>query len=194
MNRHSLCFALLASACSGRTAPTTHTQSTDASTSATPPAASVPPGHAAAQKSGARLRARYIAGADGSRQFVGWWDSERKEECAFAKAEDGTLRCLPTSYPTTYFADASCTKRVLFVDEKVCTPKYAALATPIASDCGQLYGSRIFRVGEVVPKPEALYTESASGCTPMPIGTGYKVHALTIVPPAAFVGASEETD
>lgn len=44
-------------------------------------------------QSGTRLRARWMVGADGSRQFVGWWDSVRSEECAFTLAS--SMRCTP---------------------------------------------------------------------------------------------------
>ena len=45
--------------------------------------------------SGTRLKAKYYAGADGSRQFVGWHDAQRDEDCYFGAAADGVLRCAP---------------------------------------------------------------------------------------------------
>jgi hypothetical protein len=47
--------------------------------------------------SGERLRARWYVGADGARQFAGWYDSELDFECSFALAADGLTRCLPVS-------------------------------------------------------------------------------------------------
>ncbi len=39
---------------------------------------------AIAQDPGKRLRARYLVGDDGSRQFLGWHDEERNEDCSFS--------------------------------------------------------------------------------------------------------------
>src|SRR5262249_36764419 len=47
----------------------------------------------AAAVSGSRLRAKYLTTADGARQFVGWYDSQRKEDCSFDVAEDGQMHC-----------------------------------------------------------------------------------------------------
>lgn len=41
------------------------------------------PGTGVGYVSGSRLKARYLEGADGSRQFLTWWDSQRSEECTF---------------------------------------------------------------------------------------------------------------
>ncbi len=53
---------------------------------------------------------------DGSKQFIGWYDSLRKENCGFQTAADGMMRCLPGgiavspgSVSTPIYADAGCT-------------------------------------------------------------------------------------
>lgn len=63
----------------------------------------VPDADAAPATSGKRLRARYYVGEDGSRQFVGWHDKERNEDCSFSVAEDGKTRCLPPSAYTIFY-------------------------------------------------------------------------------------------
>jgi hypothetical protein len=87
--------------------------------------------------SGSRLKGRYLAGADGSKLYVGFRDTQRNENCAFA-ATDAGLRCLPLAYaglgtlvpaelpldaiPVAVrtsvigggFADASCTKPISY--------------------------------------------------------------------------------
>ena len=69
-------------------------------------------------RSGSRLHVRYFVGADGSREFIGFLDTQRNEHCSFTwvgyRAEDGTTRCLPqenlASLSESYFADSSCTQ------------------------------------------------------------------------------------
>ena len=75
-------------------------------------------------------------GADGSQapvnvpgiQELEWYDSERDENCGFARAADGVVRCLPdTREARGLFSDSGCTERVAIV-LSVCgapLPKYA---------------------------------------------------------------------
>jgi hypothetical protein len=49
-----------------------------------------------ASKSGTRLHAQFVTTPDGTRSFTGWVDTARNgERCAFARAADGVIRCLP---------------------------------------------------------------------------------------------------
>lgn len=58
---------------------------------------------------GSRLKAQTLVGDDGSKQFVGWYDSERSEPCGFRIAADGAQRCMPTAMAVSgYFADSGC--------------------------------------------------------------------------------------
>ena len=45
--------------------------------------------------SGTRLKAKYYAGADGSKQFLTMFDSMLSVDCTFQYAVDGMIRCLP---------------------------------------------------------------------------------------------------
>lgn len=86
----------------------------------------------AQSSSGSRLRAKYMNGADGSKQFLGWYDSLRKEDCNFGTASDGSTRCLPaaTAYPAGSFSDAGCTQVLVGVSKTAtcaaAVPKYVA--------------------------------------------------------------------
>lgn len=65
-------------------------------------------------ESGSRLRKIERVGADGSREFAGWYDSERDEDCAFRKI-DSVARCLPQMHQSSDrnyepYADAACTR------------------------------------------------------------------------------------
>lgn len=59
--------------------------------------------------SGTRLKARFYAGEDGSRQPIGWYDSEREEACEW-KTFAGEVRCMPTAKGkgTTKYTTPAC--------------------------------------------------------------------------------------
>jgi hypothetical protein len=98
-----------------------------------PPGPSGGDGERTDHTSGTRLRVRYHAGADGSREFLGFFDNQRNENCYFQKASDGLTRCLPStkavyfSYGGGYYADAACSQRILPVQANECSPIYGML-------------------------------------------------------------------
>lgn len=90
----------------------------------------------AAADSGSRLKAEFLLGEDGSKDYqIGmdrapngtaqygklYWDSERNEQCFFFLAGDGVSRCLPTDrvwynyYPKLSYSDASCTQGLIVI-------------------------------------------------------------------------------
>jgi hypothetical protein len=91
-------------------------------------------------QSGSRLRARFIEGAPGERQFLGWYDSERKENCAFNLANDGKQHCLPS--PTTtdiWYADSKCSTEELFSTSSSTCPTTGMLYGGMRETCGVLH-------------------------------------------------------
>lgn len=48
------------------------------------------------QTSGSRLKAEYLRGADGSRQFLRWFDLILQEPCTYLTDKFGEQRCMPT--------------------------------------------------------------------------------------------------
>lgn len=81
--------------------------------------------------SGSRIKARYLEGTDGTKQFIGWYDTEKKVNCTFRQASSYSLGalasknyfCLPsTAQPTkpgnppikeVLYLDPQCTQPVL---------------------------------------------------------------------------------
>jgi hypothetical protein len=66
-------------------------------------------------RSGTRLKAEWLVAADGAEEFVGWRDTQLKQDCRFGLAGDGLERCLPSAASHAdgaSFADAACTKPV----------------------------------------------------------------------------------
>lgn len=84
-------------------------------------------------RSGTRLRAMVYA-IPGVRVWHGWFDEDLGVECAFVRAEDGKIRCLPTT-PANRFATSVCSKDpVGYVNDGGCAlPKFVSGVT---DDCG----------------------------------------------------------
>jgi hypothetical protein len=98
-----------------------------------------------ASESGTRLKAKRYVGADGSKQFVNWFDSARNEDCYFSSASDGKTRCLPTgAYALSYFSDATCTTRLAYQGVGCAAPKYAIV--PPNPTCSANGGKTIYNI------------------------------------------------
>lgn len=149
---------------------------------------------AAPATSGTRLRARYYTGEDGSKQFVGWRDNTRNEDCSFLKSEDGQLRCLPAAAFASYYLDASCTQSAATTpkEQAICAaavPTYA-VETQRFTACGT---SKLFEVGALV-EPTVVYVVSATGCVETKPLAVYAYYTTTPVAPTEFVAATEQVE
>lgn len=123
--------------------------------------------------SGARLKIRFIQGADGSKQFLGWHDTMLNTPCSWrpAKSFDATFSnksyCVPDNMlqglnTSSFFTDSNCTQPLF--QKSVC----------IQSDLyGLTYGqvdglfctTEVFCYGVTPYKDEALYFKDANaGC------------------------------
>ncbi len=143
-------------------------------------------------ENGSRLRARVYVGADGSRQFVGWRDTERQENCAFSTASDGKVRCLPqpVNQAASYFADASCTQPLATVFVSACSQveKYSAWyngcgTTSIGLTQAKFAGATVYY--------------KAPGCTsgPTPGAGSFDLYLVeSEIPPTDFAEASESVE
>ena len=133
-------------------------------------------------ESGTRLRARYAMGTDGSKEFVGWFDKQRNEECSIKAAESGKLRCLPTAHPVFDYSDAECTKPIVTLPPQLdCNgnpPKYI-MAMDYTQAC--IPSAKLFEIGaatQVMVDP--VYRSQQGGCEPVGSGammTFYEVGA-----------------
>jgi hypothetical protein len=170
---------------------------------------------------GSRLKAKYLAGSDGSKQFLFEWnDTLRTEDCKYKAASDGKTRCLPAGLPITYYADDNCSTPLINVLRDC--PAGSALASPYA-EINQSYNTQEVLVdGGILGRPIAcgqastkttLYSRGAL-VTTTPTGfvyrfTGTCTSAGTItsrlttddlyalgpeVPPASFVEATVEIE
>lgn len=147
-------------------------------------------------ESGTRLSARWYQGADGARQFAGFYDAELGQSCEFALAIDGVPRCLPkVASGSPFFLDSACTERVIW--DSVCTiPEGSPVAFTLATrgeECGLhaalRYDTRYFSAGPEV-KPRAVWQSGPHGCKPSTVfESGVYRRLETEIPVTRFVAA-----
>lgn len=114
--------------------------------------------------SGSRLQAVYRDGGNGARQLVSFYDSELDQDCGFAEAADGEVRCLPTQTVTVRYTDAGCNDPVVVVT--ACdTELPAQVSVAPTSICPSSHLSRrdAYTVGSA-STATALYVDDGAGC------------------------------
>lgn len=147
--------------------------------------------------SGSRLEARWLAADDGARHFAGWRDRERDAECSFQRAQDGQMRCLPSSAAmnASWFGDAACTKPLAYTSKGCEVPQTAALTEKYCA--GVAAPTRVFALGAPY-RGASVYTKSSSGCTASPaqgFAESYDLYTVGAeIAPDAFVAAREATE
>jgi hypothetical protein len=134
-------------------------------------------GFSTAPVSGSRLVAVFLTAEDESRQFVGWFDRVRGENCSFGLSADGVIRCLPSdALEARLFVDAACKQRVVAIT--ACTmPKYflepvmsAGEGRPPnwASSCGSEVRHRVHEPGARV-HPASVFSDASGTCSRVPV-------------------------
>jgi hypothetical protein len=140
-------------------------------------------------KPGSRLKVRYYEATDGAKQFGGWFDSMRSDECGFGLHADGSTRCLPTAAATSgYFADNGCSQNLGYrVKAATAAPKYVAVYQPDAS-------RKVFPVGATYTG--AMWGGTPGACNQVFASVPASLDAYTTgaeIPGSAFVQASLKT-
>jgi hypothetical protein len=144
-------------------------------------------GFSTAPVSGSRLVPVFLTAEDESRQFVGWFDRARNENCSFGLSADGVVRCLPTDVlEARLFADAGCKQRLVAVPG--CTmPKY--LVEPEVVSCGSEVRHHVRQPGAKI-HPTTVFSDAGGTCSRASLEAG-AVYVLVgrEVSAAAFVAA-----
>lgn len=181
--------------------------------------------------SGSRLKAQYRLGDDGSKDYQmvmtpwivpnsglyahstnSYYDTLRQEQCAFAPAGDGVLRCVPLDYVQDgqpIYHDAMCAQRMvaiaapsggcmLIVPKYVVTLDYNSTLCPLTTT---YYPAHYFPIQQFLgPNLSQCYTLNSSnvcvatGC-PSGNGSGYAYYAVAAeVPATSFVGSTPQID
>lgn len=114
--------------------------------------------------SGTRLKATWINGSDGSKQFLSWYDSSMMIDCTFNKLATGKAYCLPPSGLQLMFTDPQCTKPIWSYPTAItCLPKYV---TALAYDsCSAATSAHVYPVGAPMTGLTSVYMLSANTCS-----------------------------
>lgn len=152
----------------------------------------VPTAAAEVYKSGSRLKAKYYEGQDGSKAFVGWFDSQRNEDCSFRIAADGTARCLPTGDVVQFFNDGNCTSPLVMV-AKPCATAAAYAVFQDGVSCSEVR-TRVYPRGNPTTPGGTIFMKASTSCTGISSSTYQTIYNFfTVGPevaPSAFVGAN----
>jgi len=139
-------------------------------------------------KSGTRLKLRYYQGDDGSRQFMGFYDTQRAEVCSFTKLGNAVVCLPPASGVGTYWTNSACSGPLVATPKAVAPEKHAINFITL----------EIFEVAALYDGP--IYSGSSASCAAT--GTGASLlrqsqnfySVGTKLTAAAFAGASPLTE
>jgi hypothetical protein len=149
---------------------------------------------------GTRLKARTYVGEDGSKEFVGWHDSQLKLNCTIQpnpSEPNGALRCLPAFAVPLYFSDAACTQRLAGAPKQLGVPTIAleckSWSCSTKCDCGEP-ATKILAIAG--PHSGTAYQGGdGTPCSAVaPSGAGDMNLYVTgaEVPPTTYVAATEQ--
>jgi len=152
------------------------------------------PDASAETKSGTRLKARYYVGADGSKQFSGWRDTMRNEDCSFSRAEDGVIRCLPTPGYASYFADPGCSQPLgMAVTPSGSACPGATLVAPTYVESLSCGGFKYYKAGATTT-PAMVYSGVPGACSATAAPAIYTFYTTTYLAPTEFASATEQVE
>lgn len=137
-------------------------------------------------RSGSRIRGRYLSGADGSRQWLGWSDTSTKQPCRFLEASDGLTRCLPEPFGYIRFLDAACTSPIFATFVAAPPPEFIR-----DEEVPHLY----IKPGAKQPTPAMTYIRySSSLCVGQVADSALYYYSVTEVPASTFAAATVATE
>jgi hypothetical protein len=145
-------------------------------------------------RSGSRLRAVFLADAEGTRQFETFHDTGLGIDCSF---QGEPLRCLPDVARVRDYLDPGCSEPVYsrgITDS--CNPPPIHMGIAIEDACSQEPRDfrRIWKVGERVV-PETVYVFDAGFCVPREARIDYEYYAADFeLPVDDFVAATRELE
>jgi hypothetical protein len=145
--------------------------------------------------SGSRLKAKYLSGGDGSKQFLfEFHDTERNEDCSFKLASDMKTRCLPDGRKAELYADAACTQPVI-AEKPACTYVVEELQPLPPNGCTMVLPKPRFRIltksTTPVPGSTIIYVNNGT-CQSLTVASNYEGTLFTSaeVAPTSFVEAT----
>jgi hypothetical protein len=157
----------------------------------------VPSVKAEPYRSGDRIRAKYLAGSDGSRQFMGWFDTHLDVDCSFLMTSAG-YRCVPIPdvYSSeSYFSNAECSQPLWAAFSKPGCLTAPGMETPIGaktvvSEC--VSTTTLYRL---TPYSGDVYQRAGTSCLKIENTTSLVFYAeLGQLDPTDYVAGEMKTE
>ena len=164
---------------------------------------------ALADESGTRLKAKYIAGADGSKLYDSdvMHDSQLNVDCKFTAGADGQMRCVPVVAPAAittfiYFKNAACSERIALLEPGPvgCTPAlptyvFAKDSPPYCGAAEDELATHVYPLGSLIGASSPVYRMNGSNCEQVPAPLNFVYYDLLAeLPAATFERATAGTD
>ncbi len=124
--------------------------------------------------------------ASGDRRLVpGWHDTQRDEDCSFAVAADGKVRCLPVAaHATVLFTQSGCKgERVAGLDEASCGTDKPTTGLELSGTCPVT--TKVYGLGAMHDLASASQTSTGGHC--VGISGAKNVYAATEIAASSFV-------
>jgi hypothetical protein len=148
-------------------------------------------------QSGSRLKAKYWAASDGSKQFLQKWrDTQLNVDCTFMMAADAKIRCLPAARDQLLYADDKCTQPLMNdIPADACSTKYMRASFTVLGTCTQETGTRLYEKGAAYTGTGSVYQKQSGACNYLsPVGNQLPLFIATEVPATTFVDATEAVE
>lgn len=130
-----------------------------------PDASQGPPPGPRVPTDGRRLKAKGLESSPGHRTFDGWFDTVLTQDCSFAVAADGELRCIPGEFwsrTAELFTDPMCqVSTTAFLSSRCSTPNLVRRRVTVAGVCESrtaVYSVRPFKPAAVFVKDSTTGT------------------------------------
>ncbi len=146
---------------------------------------------AKANTNGSRLKSKFYALEDGSRQTLpSWRDTQRNEDCTVRLAADVQLRCLPAAQAIEMYKDDKCTIPLLV--ERAGCPEYLETTSATIGACLEGAPAKLFKKGASAGvAPSDLVYRVQTTCTSIGAAAGRgNLFLVDEVPPTSFVAAT----
>jgi hypothetical protein len=161
---------------------------------------SSPGGDLAPNQSGTRIKMKVLTTSDGAKSFLGWYDTQRNEDCTFRLAEDSTTRCLPNVWPLTapdphtpngYYSDANCQTPMVLA--YTCAPP-AYIAYSISGPACPVNPTNGARIATAGAGRSSAY-QWGTNCQAVSAPANMSYYPIgTIVPATDFAAATEDLE
>lgn len=121
-----------------------------------------------------------------------WFDSQRNEDCSFAQAADGKLRCMPNGQAATLYGDASCMTAIVMTPTGCTAPTYAIGNDTTSCGTG---GAHVYKLGGAA-SPTTVYAKAQGQCfSAGPAAMGFNFFSVGAeIPASSFVSATAGHD